>query len=549
MISLFMYLILIVVSPFLQKKGYNIHIGSVSWNKMINLMLDSNTINVRIDCLRIKTLSINLRKRTIQIKCVLNGARITQHERLKASIDDFEADVSVLSIRNFSIYCHFPDIAIFNISLINDELFIKVLLSTKDLYHILPSHQVFYQYIKSLSSEQITILAYHKDTASTAIPRILYQVSGLDKYNDWQPNPTTLKALIISELRAKNHLGHEYVTYGQFPKLIKSIIIACEDPAFMLHYGVCPYAAGLLLKNIFEKKLPKGGGSTLTQQLIKNTFFSEETSIERKLKEAITSFIAERIFNLSKQDILELYLNMAEFGIGVFGIKSAALYFFGKSISDLSPVEVLVLTYILPRPNFFEEALVNKSQQLKSNLKRHILTSLPRLRQRHIIDVFPALPLKGISFSNNLPFLPFDTPALLETISYIVIHCSATRHSEIISIDDLREDHLCRGFDDIGYHWIINIDGTIKKGRSVKFQGAHCRGYNDKSIGICYIGGLDDNGIPTNTMTSNQEKALVTLCTQIKAKYANIQIIGHNQVSDKECPCFDVKELINKHNL
>lgn len=94
MISLFMYLILIVVSPFLQKKGYNIHIGSVSWNKMINLMLDSNTINVRIDCLRIKTLSINLRKRTIQIKCVLNGARITQHERLKASIDDFEADVS-----------------------------------------------------------------------------------------------------------------------------------------------------------------------------------------------------------------------------------------------------------------------------------------------------------------------------------------------------------------------------------------------------------------------------------------------------------------------
>lgn len=512
-------------------------------------MLDYNTINVIIDCLRIKTLSINFCKHTIQIKCILNSTRITQQERLRATIDNIEVEISILSPRNLSIYCHFPNIAISNISLVNNELFIKVILSTKDLSHILPSHHVFFQYIASLLSEQITILAYYKNTYTTAIPRILYQVSGLDKYNDWQPDPKTLKALIISELRAKGHLEHEYVSYEHFSKLIKSIIIACEDPAFMLHYGVCPYAVGLLLKSILEGNLPKGGGSTITQQLIKNTFFSEKTSIERKTKEAITSFIVERIFHLSKQDILELYLNMAEFGIGIFGIKSAALYYFGKSISNLTPVEVLVLTYILPRPKFFEDALINKSQQLKSNLKRHILTSLPSLRQRHIIDEFPILPIKGISFSNHLPFLPFDTPALLETISYIIIHCSATKPSKEISIDNLREEHLCRGFDDIGYHWVINIDGTIEKGRSERFQGAHCQGYNDRSLGVCYIGGLDDNGLSTNTMTFDQEKSLFNLCTKLKIRYPEIQIIGHNQVSNKACPCFDVKEWVYKHNL
>lgn len=549
MISLFLSLILIIISPILQKKGYNIHIGSVFWNKMRNLMLDFKTINIRIGCLRIKTLSINLRKRTIQIKCILNGTRITQQERIKASIENFEVEMSILSPSNFSIYCLLPNIAIFNISLSNDELFIKVILSTNDLSHILPPHHVFRQYIASLLSDQITILAYYKNTTATAIPRILYQVSGLDKYNDWQPNPKTLKTLIMSELMAKNHLEHEYVPYEQFSKTIKSIIIACEDPAFMLHYGVCPYAVGLILKSILDKNFPQRGGSTITQQLIKNTFFSEKTSIERKINEAITSFIAERIFNLSKQDILELYLNMAEFGIGVFGIKSATLYYFGKNISNLSPIEVLVLTYILPRPKFFEDALINKSQQLKYNLKRHILTSLPRLRQRHIIDEFPILPLKGISFSNHLPFLPFDTPALLRTISYIVIHCSATEHNKTVSIEDLRENHLCRGFDDIGYHWVINIDGTIEKGRSEKFQGAHCKGYNDRSLGICYIGGLDDDGQPTNTMTFNQEKSLVNLCTKLKTQYPGIQIIGHNQVSHKACPCFDVKEWICKHSL
>ena len=549
MIGFILYFIFNVISPFLQKRGYNIRIGSISLNVVRMLLLCYNSIKIQIEYLYFKRLKFNFCKRTIHIQFTLNGLKINQKERLRASLDKIDADISISSIRNLSMSCNIPQIATVNISLINKELYIKCIIPTKYLYQLLPPHQIFNIYTKSLLSEQITILAYYQDKDSSKIPVIHYQVSGLDNYKDWLPDAVSLKKLVKAELMAKQHLEKEYVRYEDVSKLIKSVFIACEDPAFMFHYGVCPYAIGILLHNILNKRMPKGGGSSLTQQLIKNTFFSEETSIERKIKEALTSFVAERIFHISKHDILELYLNMAEFGIGIFGIKSAAHYYFDKSINNLSTIEVLVLTYILPRPKFFEAALRKNSQQLKTNLKKHILTNLLRLKQRHIIDKIPALPLKGISFSKNLPFLQFDTPALLDTISYIVIHCSATKPNQKIGVEELRDNHLCRSFDDIGYHWVINIDGTIEKGRSEKYQGAHCQGYNDKSIGICYIGGLDDNGIPSNTMTAQQEESLIALCSKIKNTHPNIHIIGHNQISDKICPCFDVKEWVYKNNL
>lgn len=549
MIGVISYLIYIIASPLLRKKGYNIHISSFSCNIMRNIILCYNSINLQIECLHIKTLSFKFWKRTFHVHCTLNGLKINQNERLRASIDNIDVDIEISTIRNLSISCSLPNIAIINISLVNKELYIKCIIPTNNLYHLLPSHQIFNNYTKHLLSEQITILAYFINTDSAEIPVIHYQVSGLDNYKDWHPDVVSLKKLVKEELMAKRHLEKEYVRYEDVSKLIKTVFIACEDPAFMLHYGVCPYAIGILLQNILNKRMPKGGGSSLTQQLIKNTFFSEETSIERKIKEALTSFVIEKIFHISKHDILELYLNMAEFGISIFGIKSAAHHYFSKSINNLSTIEVLVLTYILPRPKFFEAALINNSQQLKTNLKRHILTNLLRLKQKHIIDKIPTLPLKGISFSKNFPFLQFDTPDLLETISYIVIHCSATKPNQKIGVEELRDTHLCRSFDDIGYHWVINIDGTIEKGRSEKYQGAHCQGYNDKSIGICYIGGLDDNGIPSNTMTAHQEESLIALCSKIKNTHPNIHIIGHNQISDKICPCFDVKEWVYKNNL
>lgn len=125
----------------------------------------------------------------------------------------------------------------------------------------------------------------------------------------------------------------------------------------MLHKGVCPYALGLIVQSLMCGRLPHGGGSTITQQLMRNAFFPSELSIHRKIKEIVTSLIAENVYNLSKHDILETYLNMTEMGRGVFGVADASLHYFGKPIFQLTEIEVLTLTYVLPRPIFLKKLL------------------------------------------------------------------------------------------------------------------------------------------------------------------------------------------------
>lgn len=104
----------------------------------------------------------------------------------------------------------------------------------------------------------------------------------------------------------------------------------------------------------------------------------------------------------------------------------------------------------------------------------------------------------------------------------IVIHCSATKEGKDLDVDDIRQMHLNRGWRDVGYHFIITLDGKIQKGRDVFDMGAHVRGYNRDSVGICYIGGLDKDGDAKDTRTPNQKAALsdivkrlsTTLCSE-----------------------------------
>lgn len=407
MIPFLLRLAFMIISPLLRKRGYKLHIGSTSWNRFKNLTLKYKTVIIKIDCIRLKRFAFGLSKDKIKFECGLNGVEVYRKERLRASIERMEADIKFSSLQYYSVEVKFPNIKVLNLNIDKDELYIKSVLSKQDLYNILPNNNLFHQYVNSLLAEQITILAYYNNHEVKPMPIVNYQISGLEQYDNWQSDSISLKTLILSKLKSKGHLTSEYVTYDNIPYLVKATLIACEDPAFMYHTGVCPYAFGLILKTLFDGRLPNGGGSTLTQQLIKNAFFTEDISIDRKVKDAITSLIAERIFHLSKHDILEIYLNMAEFGIGIFGINSAAKHYFDKDIKDLSPIEVLVLTYILPRPKFFEDALINKSQQLKNNLKRHILVNLPRLKQKRVIEELPELP-KGIIFSKHFSFLEFD---------------------------------------------------------------------------------------------------------------------------------------------
>lgn len=128
-------------------------------------------------------------------------------------------------------------------------------------------------------------------------------------------------------------------------------------------------------------------------------------------------------------------------------------------------------------------------------------------------------------------------------ITEILIHCSATPEGRDYTVDDIRKWHRQRGFNDIGYHYIIYRDGTILQGRDEEFVGAHCKGHNSRSIGICYIGGMTaDNHSPKDTRTDEQKASLLSLLGRLKAKYTGAVIRGHRDFANKACPCFDATD-------
>ena len=129
-----------------------------------------------------------------------------------------------------------------------------------------------------------------------------------------------------------------------------------------------------------------------------------------------------------------------------------------------------------------------------------------------------------------------------DSVRFLVLHCSATRRNQDYSVEQLRRDHLARGFRDIGYHFYIRKDGTMTQHRMLLEVGAHARPYNRCSIGICYEGGLDEQGKPCNTMTGEQEKRLVELFRKLKTLFPKAKIVGHRDLpgtTPKECPCLD----------
>ncbi len=130
----------------------------------------------------------------------------------------------------------------------------------------------------------------------------------------------------------------------------------------------------------------------------------------------------------------------------------------------------------------------------------------------------------------------------MRKIKEIIIHCSATKEGRNFTVADIDRWHRERGFFCIGYHFVIYRDGSIHVGRSVEEVGAHCKGHNTVSIGVCYIGGLSKDGKPKDTRTSEQKAALKALIEQLREEYPEATVHGHNEFSAKACPCFDVKE-------
>lgn len=143
----------------------------------------------------------------------------------------------------------------------------------------------------------------------------------------------------------------------------------------------------------------------------------------------------------------------------------------------------------------------------------------------------------------------------MKTIDTIIIHCSATRAGMDVRASDIDKWHKERGFAMIGYNYVIDLDGTVENGRPLTMDGAHCAGWNDHSIGICYVGGLDAFGNAFDTRSVQQKKAMHELVQRLMMQYPSIiRVIGHRDTSPdlngdgritpnewiKACPCFDV---------
>ena len=150
-----------------------------------------------------------------------------------------------------------------------------------------------------------------------------------------------------------------------------------------------------------------------------------------------------------------------------------------------------------------------------------------------------------------------------EEIDAIVVHCTATPEGRDLDWRDINQMHVARGFNCIGYNYVVTLDGRVQTGRSLTIAGAHCKAkgfsgasYNKHSIGIVYVGGLDKNGKAKDTRTPEQKKALREHIAKLVKEYPIKEIIGHRDASpdldgdgevepfewEKMCPCFDAKD-------
>tara|TARA_B100000902_G_scaffold379514_1_gene413920 strand:- start:400 stop:822 length:423 start_codon:yes stop_codon:yes gene_type:complete len=130
----------------------------------------------------------------------------------------------------------------------------------------------------------------------------------------------------------------------------------------------------------------------------------------------------------------------------------------------------------------------------------------------------------------------------MREITKVIVHCAATPEGRDVKTEEIKRWHTEeRGWSDIGYHWVVELDGSINEGRSEDINGAHCRGHNSDSIGICYVGGSDSEGNPKDTRTEGQTDALVTLIKEILDRHPDAEVFGHRDFSSKACPSFDAK--------
>lgn len=144
----------------------------------------------------------------------------------------------------------------------------------------------------------------------------------------------------------------------------------------------------------------------------------------------------------------------------------------------------------------------------------------------------------------------------MRRIDYIVVHCSASKYGADLDVEDMDRIHRRRGWSEVGYNYVIKLDGEIQKGRDLEKIPAHVKGYNTNSIGVCYIGGLGEDRKPKDTRTPKQKESLLFLLLELKQRFPMARIVGHRDLSPdkdgdgvierhewlKACPCFNAAD-------
>ena len=131
----------------------------------------------------------------------------------------------------------------------------------------------------------------------------------------------------------------------------------------------------------------------------------------------------------------------------------------------------------------------------------------------------------------------------MRKIEKIILHCAATPEGRDVKTETIKSWHVKgNGWSDIGYHFVIELDGSVHDGRPMERSGAHTKGHNATSIGICYVGGMDKNKNAKDTRNEAQRKAMDELIQSLMEEYPKATIHGHNEFAAKACPSFDVQK-------
>ncbi|AQT58855.1 monofunctional biosynthetic peptidoglycan transglycosylase [Cellvibrio sp. PSBB023] len=172
------------------------------------------------------------------------------------------------------------------------------------------------------------------------------------------PTETRFMSLRLDEMRTQNpkaELKYQWVDYQHISAHLKRAVVAAEDDRFMQHHGFDMRGIELALKKNQRKGASVAGGSSITQQLAKNLFLSPSRSYVRKAQEAVIALMIEFLWD--KRRILEVYLNVVEWGNGVFGAEAAARHYYRVPASQIGPSAAARMAVMLPNPRQYEKAM------------------------------------------------------------------------------------------------------------------------------------------------------------------------------------------------